>query len=191
MSEAIPRAQVILADPPWRYTFSLGGKNSIESHYETMSLEEVCGLPVRDLADKDCILFLWATSPLLPEAIQVIQAWGFAYRSSAVWHKSGLGMGYYFRQDHELLLVGKRGNARPPDTASRVSSVIQARKGLHSRKPWQVYEIIERMYPEAVKLELFCRTPQPGWYSWGNEAFPTLFSGPILPSEALAARAEE
>jgi N6-adenosine-specific RNA methylase IME4 len=191
MREAIPRAQVILADPPWRYDFSKHSRNRIENHYRTMPLEAICSLPVGELAAEDCMLFLWGTSPKLPDAIRVLEAWGFDYVSSAVWRKSGLGMGYYFRQDHEILLLGRRGSPGIPDPSQRVSSVVEARKGLHSAKPWQVYEIIERMYPEAVKLELFCRTPQPGWYSWGNEAFPTLFSGPILPGEALAARVEE
>jgi N6-adenosine-specific RNA methylase IME4 len=191
MSEGIPRAQVILADPPWQYSFGTSCRGTARAHYTVMPLEEICRLPVRDLAARDAMLFLWATSPNLPAALEVMVRWGFRYVSSAVWCKSGIGLGYYLRQDHELLLLGRRGDPPLPTPASRPSSVIQARKKGHSAKPWQVYEIIERMYPEAVKLELFCRTPQPGWCSWGNEAFPTLFSGPILPSEALAARGEE
>jgi N6-adenosine-specific RNA methylase IME4 len=181
----LPKAGVILADPPWRYKCYTTSVRGAEMHYATMDATTISALPVKELAARDCVLFLWATSPLLPEAVEVLRAWGFDYATSAVWHKSGIGMGYYFRQDHELLLIGRRGSPGIPQPAARPSSVIRARKGRHSRKPWQVYEIIERMYPEAVKLELFCRTPQAGWYSWGLEAFPTLFSGPILPVTAF------
>lgn len=193
MSEGIPRAQVILADPPWEYTFGKGPRSRPrpQDYYPVMKPREIGALPVADLAASDAILLLWTTSANLPAGLRVLEEWGFKYASSAIWHKSGLGMGYYWRVNHEFLLLGTRGEPMTPEPKDRMPSVFWARKGRHSAKPGCVYTMVERMYPEAVKLELFCRTPQPGWYSWGNEAFPTLFSGPILPGEALAARVEE
>lgn len=170
MTTDAERFNVILADPPWRYDFSNCSGRTVENHYPTMALDEVCALPIASLASQDCVLFLWATSPKLECAFPVIRAWGFEYKTCAVWHKSGLGMGYYFRQDHELLLVAGRGRPGIPPSEARVSSVIQAMKRRHSQKPGVVHQIIERMYPNARRLELFCRSPRPGWYAWGNQA---------------------
>jgi N6-adenosine-specific RNA methylase IME4 len=186
------RYGVILADCPWRYTFGTGPRSRPrpQDHYPTLTEAEIKGLPVAEVAAPDCVLFLWATSPNLRAALEVMQAWGFEYKTSAIWHKSGIGMGYYWRINHELLLLGTRGSPSIPEPKVRESSVFWARKGQHSRKPWRVYEMIERMYPDAHRLELFCRTPQPGWDSWGLDAYPNLFSGLILPAE-LKAEAED
>ncbi len=172
---------VIYADPPWRYEFSQSEARSIEAHYPTMSLEEICALPIP--ATKDAVLFLWAPPPKLKEAMQVIDAWGFKYRASMVWVKvevreerSGLlavrpqiGMGYYARETHELLLIARKGDIALPNPDNRFSSVILAPRTEHSRKPEVVYELIERMYPNFSKIELFARRKRPGWTSWGVE----------------------
>ncbi len=115
-------------------------------------------------------LFLWAPNPELEEALAVLGAWGFTYRTNLVWVKQTLGMGYYARQRHETLLVGRRGEMPVPLEANRPDSVIEAARGEHSRKPEVVYALIERMYPSARKVELFARWRRPGWDAWGAEA---------------------
>lgn len=161
------RFSVIYADPPWRYEHTKTQNREIENHYPTMELEAICALDVP--AADDAVLFLWATSPKLEEAMRVIDAWGFTYRTCAVWDKQKIGMGYYFRQQHELLLVAAKGSLPVPDPSDRVSSVISAPRGEHSKKPDVVYELIESMYHGHQMLELFCREPREGWASWGNQ----------------------
>lgn len=180
---------VILADPPWRYE-QAGIRQEIEKHYPTMSIDEIKAMQIEKVAAKNSVLFLWATAPKLAEAVEVMTAWGFLYRTCMVWHKSGMGMGWYWRIDHELLLLGVRGKPGTPPPKFRPRSVLKSKKGKHSQKPWQVYEMIEAMYPNARRLELFCRHSQPGWSSWGNEATENLFSGPILCLDAIDRRSE-
>lgn len=160
---------LVYADPPWRYEHSKTTSRRIENQYPTMELEDIRRLPVQSISAVDCLLFLWATSPKLAEAMTVIEAWGFTYRTCAVWDKEVIGMGYYFRQQHELLLVATRGNPSAPDESSRVSSVIRSRRSAHSSKPEEAYEILERMYPDAVRVELFARSERDGWSGWGNQ----------------------
>lgn len=159
---------VIYADPPWKYEDVQSESRAIE--YPTMALDDICALPVSDLATPDAVLFLWTTSPKIAESMEVITAWGFVHRTCAVWTKDKIGMGYYFRQQHELLLVCTRGSIPVPPVEARVSSVIHAPRTGHSEKPAIFAEIIEKMYPELPKLELFCRSPRPGWSVWGNQA---------------------
>lgn len=163
---------VIYADPPWRYENPPmgGGNRSIENHYPTLSLEEICALPVAQLATEDAILYMWATAPKLAECMQVLPAWGFDYRTNFVWIKDKIGMGYHARSQHEILLVAKRGNIPPPAVADRVSSVVSADRGRHSEKPEAFYELIESFYPTLPKIELFCRSPRDGWAVWGNQS---------------------
>lgn len=166
------RYPIIYADPPWRYELpAMGGTNrSIENHYPTMSLEEICALPVAEIAAGDSLLYLWATAPKLPECLKVIEAWGFEYRTHIVWVKDKIGMGYHARNQHELLLIAKRGEMPPPRPGEQPSSVIEAPRGEHSAKPALFAELIERLYPGVGKIELFCRTPREGWAVWGNQA---------------------
>jgi len=163
------RYPVIYADPPWRYEFVESECRAIENQYPTMELEAICALPVREIATDNAILFLWATSPKLAEALRVVEAWGFTYRSSAVWVKSQLGMGYYFRQQHELLLVATRGDMPAPAPDARPRSVYESPREAHSAKPVAFYEFIERMYPNLPRIELFARGTREGWVGWGNE----------------------
>jgi N6-adenosine-specific RNA methylase IME4/DNA-binding CsgD family transcriptional regulator len=162
---------VIYADPPWRYEHARTENRAIENHYPTMTIEEICALPVNKIAADDAVLFLWATSPKLEESMRVISAWGFIYRTSIVWDKEIMGPGYYARQQHELLLIAKRGNPPMPKEEDRIRSVVRIRRSSeHSEKPCEFYEIIERMYPEFDRLEMFARTQRPGWAAWGNQA---------------------
>lgn len=163
---------IILADPPWKYENPRMGKGnrSTENHYPTMDLEEICSLAVSDIACEDSILYLWATAPNLQECMKVIDAWGFSYRTCFVWVKDKIGMGFHARNQHELLLVAKRGDIPPPPVQARVSSVIEAPRGEHSTKPEYFYELIESMYPELAKIELFCRQPHENWAVWGNQS---------------------
>lgn len=158
---------VLYADPPWRYDFVPDTGRQIENHYPTMALDEIKAL--RPPATEDAVLFLWATSPKLPEALEVLGAWDFTYVTCMVWVKDRIGMGYYARQQHELLLIGRRGSLPVPDPEDRPPSVVVAARGQHSAKPDVVYDLIERMYPTRDRCELFARRPRPGWASWGNQ----------------------
>lgn len=161
---------VLYADPPWRYDYAETDNRVIENQYPTMAIEEICALPVSDLATPDAILFLWATSPKLAESMRVIESWGFTYRTCAVWDKQKIGMGYYFRQRHELLLVATRGSVPTPAPGDRVASVISEPREEHSAKPAKFAELIEAMYPTLPRIELFCRSPRKGWAVWGNQS---------------------
>ena len=157
---------LILADPPWQ----LGNPDSSsapENHYPTLPLATIAALELPAAAD--AVLFLWAVSSLLPDALQLMQAWGFSYRSNLVWVKPSIGPGVWLRNRHELLLLGVRGKHPPAEPERRADSVLEANRGRHSEKPEQVYELIERMYPAASKLELFARKSRPGWAVWGNQ----------------------
>jgi N6-adenosine-specific RNA methylase IME4 len=160
---------LILADPPWRYDWTRSTSRAIERHYPTMSLAEILQLPVSKIAAEDAVLALWVTAPKLPEGLAVMDGWDFTYRTSAVWDKEVIGMGHYFRGQHEHLLIGRRGRPGTPSTHSRPPSVLRARRGRHSQKPTEVNEVLRRMYPDVPAIELFARTRRPGWDAWGNE----------------------
>lgn len=161
---------LIYADPPWEYDFSVDEADEIESHYPTMTIEELCDLEVEEATTEDAILFMWATSPKLEESFIVLNDWGFQYRTCAIWDKEWIGPGYYFRQRHELLLVATRGDIPAPLPENRPDSIFVERRTDHSKKPEIAYQLIEQMYPELPKLELFSRTPREGWHAWGNQA---------------------
>jgi N6-adenosine-specific RNA methylase IME4/ParB-like chromosome segregation protein Spo0J len=170
MAGELGRFALIYADPPWRYEHPISDSRDIENQYPTMALADICALPVAERALSDCVLLLWAPSSKLAEAMEVLSAWGFSYRTCAVWDKEVIGPGYFFRQQHELLLLAARGSPPAPAPSDRVASVIRSRRRAHSEKPQLVYEIIERMYPALPKLELFARARREGWSAWGNQA---------------------
>ncbi len=164
---------VIYADPPWMYDLPLRG--SPNSHYDIMSNEDIYnlnveGVSIQDIIAEKCVLFLWATNPKLPEALSVVKAWGFDYKTNLVWVKDKIGTGYYVRGQHELLLISIKGSIPPPIEKNRFSSVLNAPRNEHSAKPDEVYEIIETMYPNRQYLELFARNTRETWTSWGLEA---------------------
>jgi N6-adenosine-specific RNA methylase IME4 len=165
--------RVIYADPPWEYgdkRTNDAQSGSAESQYPTMPIDAICGLPIRDMAATDSVLFLWATAPLLTEAVHVIEAWGFTYKAQFVWDKVKGFNGHYNDVRHELLLVATRGSC-VPSVEALDPSVIAEKRTKHSRKPDRFYELIERLYPlgDATHVELFARRSRDGWKSWGNQ----------------------
>ena len=165
---------IVYADPPWRYWES-GNKNQA-LHYTTMSIDEICDLPVKNIADNDCVLFLWVTYPILQEAFKVIEAWGFKYSTAAfVWVKKNkqkdtpfVGCGAWTRANSELCLLATKGNVTRLDAS--VSQVVESPIEEHSKKPDIVRDLITRLVGELPRVELFSRKPADGWDVWGNEA---------------------
>jgi len=170
---ALPEGKwnVILADPPWQYDFATDSKDEIENHYPTMDLEEIKALPVTGMAADHSVLFLWTTVAKLFEGRDVMEAWGFTYRTNWVWEKEGApGMGHWARVNHEHLLIGIRGEPGCPDVTERpMKTVFAAPKGRHSEKPEIFYELMEQVKPNFKRIELFARAPREGWDSWGNQ----------------------
>lgn len=165
---------VILADPEWRfevYSRDTGMDRAADNHYPTSATDAICARPVGDIAAKDCVLFLWATVPMLPDALKVLAAWGFSYKSHCIWRKDKIGTGYWFRNAHELLLVGTRGDIPAPAMGTQFVSALDAPVGEHSAKPEIFLTMIERYFPTLPKIELNRRGPaRPGWDAWGNES---------------------
>jgi N6-adenosine-specific RNA methylase IME4 len=160
---------VIYADPPWQYEHMISLSREIEEHYPTMSQEDICAMPVPSMAARDCVLFLWVPPSLIQQGLAVMEAWGFGYRTLIIWDKGSIGPGYWVRQQAELLLIGVRGKPATPEPDARPSSMFRAKRGRHSEKPAGMYEIIETMYPNAQRVELFARNRRTGWDGWGNE----------------------
>ena len=161
--------RVIYADPPWKY-----GDNLTEAygpakfHYPSMTITELCALPISELAQENSVLFLWVTSPILPECFQVITAWGFKYKASFVWDKVKHNMGHYNSVRHEFLLICTRGSCLP-DSKELIDSVQSIERQEHSAKPKEFRIIIEKLYTSGKRLELFARENNPGWVAWGNQ----------------------
>jgi len=159
--------QVVYADPPWRYDFSKSDSRKIENQYPTMSTLEICAMRVPTAPD--AVLFLWGTAPKLKDALAVMEAWGSEYKSHLIWDKVKIGMGYWARGQHELLLVGTKGKFPPPPAGMRIGSVIRIPRTIHSRKPAAIRDWITKWYPEMRRLELFARQRIRGWDVFGNE----------------------
>jgi N6-adenosine-specific RNA methylase IME4 len=161
---------VIYADPPWRYeTFSENGMDrSADNHYPTMSMFDMLTLDVP--AADNCVMFMWATVPMLPEAIDLLDAWGFEYKSHICWIKDRIGTGYWTRNKHELLLIGVKGKVPAPAMGTQPPSVIELPLGRHSEKPAFFADMIANLYPSTPKLEMFARIGRLGWDVVGNEA---------------------
>jgi N6-adenosine-specific RNA methylase IME4 len=170
----------ILADPPWQFqnrTGKVAPEHRRLARYDTLALDEIRSLPVERLAAPMAHLYLWVPNALLPEGLAVMAAWGFAYKANLVWHKirrdggsDGRGVGFYFRNVTELLLFGVRGrNARTLAPGRRQVNLLASRKREHSRKPDEIYPILEACSPPP-RLELFARGTRPGWAGWGSEA---------------------
>ena len=164
------RFSVFYADPAWEDDFG-HTKKDVEHHYPTMTLDKIKALPVDEIATPDAVLYLWAPPHMVHKALEVMARWGFEYRSHMVWVKDRIGLGQWFRNRHEILLCGRRGDFPPPPEAVRSSSVSMCPQGEHSAKPEEFAELIENWYPDAAKVELFRRGPaRPGWSVWGSEA---------------------
>lgn len=164
LEAALGSYSMIYADPPWNYM----GEMAVG--YPCMSVQEICDMPIHDITTEDAVLFMWCSSSLLAEGLQVMKAWGFTFKTSAVWDKNVMGQGAYFRQAHEVLMIGIKGQIPEVPYGARPSSVLKFPRAEHSRKPIDLYQIIDGMYPELKKVELFCRgEPAEGWAGWGNE----------------------
>lgn len=169
---------MIYADPPWRYKV-WSGEGTAEKHYPTMQMEDIKALPVEELADEDCVLFLWITMPMLHEAWDVMRAWGFNFKTVAfVWIKlnrqsDGIfwGMGHWTRANAELCLLATRGH--PKRQAKNVHQVIISHLEEHSKKPDEARRRIEALMGDVPRVELFARQTSPGWDVWGNEVEST------------------
>jgi len=170
----------ILADPPWQFvnrTGKMAPEHRRLSRYGTMDTTRICSLPITDIAASVAHLYLWVPNALLPEGLHVMKAWGFTYKSNVVWHKirkdggsDGRGVGFYFRNVTELVLFGVRGkNARTLTPGRTQVNYLATRKREHSRKPDELYQIVEACSP-GPRIELFARGTRPGWKSWGNQA---------------------
>lgn len=161
---------VILADPPWRFASNSDAKpgRNARRHYPTMPTAEIAAMPVAQIAACDAALLLWATAPMLPDALIVMRAWGFRYVSNVIWVKPRIGTGFWARNRHEMLLIGRRGAVPCPRPLFR-DSVIAAPTGAHSVKPAFAHEAAERGWPGSARIELFARRPRAGWTVWGNE----------------------
>jgi len=173
--------QIIYADPAWCYEISTNYKKNpilkrkkiagiAQLHYETMTLEDICKLPVQQIADKNCYLFLWVTSPTLKEGLQVMERWGFKYKVVAfVWSKTNreMGLGHYTRTNHEFVLLGTKGSLERK--SHKVKQWLKAPTTIHSKKPNVIRERIVQLYGDLQRIELFSRTKIPNWDCWGND----------------------
>ena len=158
-----------MLNPPWEMNNYPTQFFSRAVPYPTLTDDELCALPVAAITTPDAILFIWTTAPKLPQCLCIITSWGFEYVTCMAWVKSRISCGWWVRNQHELLLIARKGNPPYPEPADRPPSVIHAPTRKHSQKPDEVYKIIEKMYPEFPKIELFARKARDGWDSWGNE----------------------
>ena len=182
--------RTILADPPWQFsnrTGKMAPEHKRLCRYTTLTLREICDIPVADAAESSAHLYLWVPNALLAEGLAVMAAWGFSYKTNIVWNKvrkdgepDGRGVGFYFRNTTELILFGVRGSLRTLAPGRRQVNVIRSMKREHSRKPAEQYDIIEQCSPGPY-LELFARGTRAEWAVWGNEA-----EAPIFPERSDA-----
>jgi N6-adenosine-specific RNA methylase IME4 len=172
------KVKTIYADPPWRFanrTGKMAPEHKRLHRYQTMTIEEICSLPVKEIADEPSHLYLWCPNALLSWGLRVMEAWGFTYKANLVWYKirkdggpDGRGVGFYYRNVTELLLFGVRGHLRTLAPGRRAVNIVLTRKREHSRKPDEFYGLIEQCSPPPY-LELFARHPRQGWLQWGDE----------------------
>lgn len=169
------RYSVLYADPPWDYNGKTqqNGDHAVKSakdHYPTMTLKELKALKVQDICEPDAVLFLWTSSPHLPQAIELMGSWGFEYKTIAfIWDKQKTNPGYYTLSRCEICLVGKRGKFPQPRGSRKEHQFLSQMRGRHSEKPEEIRKRIERMFPEQRKIELFARQKPEGWAVFGNE----------------------
>ena len=162
--------KIIYADPPWKYGSDYQDKfGHARSHYSTMDQSELCDLPIKEVCMPDCVLFLWVTSPKLPEGLEVLRAWGFDYKTSFVWDKIKHNYGNYNSVRHEFLLIGGIGSSTPDVKKLHDSVISIERTNKHSEKPEYFRSLIDKLYPKGDRIELFARKNIEGWSTWGSE----------------------
>ncbi len=169
----------ILADPPWQFqnrTGKIAPEHKRLTRYETLKLDEICSMPVKDVLTKEAHLYLWVPNALLLEGLAVLQAWGFKYKTNLIWHKirkdggpDGRGVGFYFRNTTEMILFGVKGSMRTLPPGRSQVNIIKSMKQEHSRKPDEQYQIIESCSPPEY-LEIFGRGSRKNWTVFGNQA---------------------
>lgn len=169
--------QFIMADPPWHFQLrdeDTGAEKSAQAQYDCMSLEDINSMPVEKLAAPDCLLWLWCTHPMLPEALMTVRSWGFQFKTSGVWSKRNpdtgklaFGTGYLLRCASEPFLLATRGS---PKTTRSTRTVIEAARREHSRKPDEAYAAAESLMPDIRRADLFSRQSREGWDNWGDES---------------------
>ena len=163
------RYDLVYADPPWQYGNSLPNYVTTPAdYYPLMSIDEICAMPIKNMVNDNAVLFLWVTSPILEEAFQVVKAWGFKYKTSFIWDKIKHNMGHYSSVRHEILLLCIRGSY-PLHNVKLYDSVLSLERTAHSQKPEYYYEMIEDIYCNAKKIELFSRAKRQNWDSYGNQ----------------------
>jgi N6-adenosine-specific RNA methylase IME4 len=165
----------IYGDPPWQYG-NQGTRAATDNHYGTMAKDEIASLPIGELAADECHLHLWTTNGFLKDALELIETWGFEFKSTFVWVKPQLGIGNYWRCSHEIMLLGVKGGLTFPP--SNIKSWAEFPRKKHSAKPNEVRKLIERVSP-GPRLELFSRTICDGWVSWGNQIDRGMFDGDV------------
>lgn len=178
LSKGIGQFGTILADPPWQFinrTGKVAPEHRRLSRYSTMTLEEIKELPVQQIAAGKSHLYLWVPNALILEGLEVMHNWGFSYKTNLIWYKvrkdggpDGRGVGFYFRNVTELILFGVRGSLRTSGAGRRQTNIVVSRKREHSRKPDELYDLIECCSPGPF-LELFARHKRDNWCQWGNE----------------------
>jgi len=168
--------QIIYADPPWQYKSKeclakksiLNGR--LNTHYKTMSLDEIKHLDIQSISDNNSLLFLWVVNPMLDDGIDVMKTWGYKYATVAfIWDKQKVNPGHYTMSECEICLVGKRGIIPKPRGARNVRQFLSEMRSNHSAKPNEIRNRIEKMFPTQSKIELFARQKTEGWDVWGNE----------------------
>ena len=168
---------IIYADPPWRYKSKecLAKKSILNDkmsyHYQTMDIEQIKKLPIKNICEKDCLLFLWVVSPMLDDCINVLKSWGFKYSTIGfVWNKKKTNPGSYTMSECEICLIGKRGKIPQPRGKRNIKQYVEEKKRKHSQKPEEVRNRINQMFGENLpRIELFARQHADGWDCWGNE----------------------
>jgi len=174
--QKMKKYEIIYADPAWQYktkeslakTSILNGE--LNTHYGTMTIAELGGLPLGSISDKNSMLFMWVVSPMLDDGIELMKKWGFKYSTIAfIWHKQRANPGHYTMSECEICLVGRRGKIPTPRGARNVRQFLSEMRGKHSAKPTEIRNRIELMFPTQTKLEMFARQSAKGWDAWGNE----------------------
>lgn len=171
---------IVLADPPWRFagnSEAKPGRNPMR-HYDCMRLDEIAALPVAEIVARDALLLMWTTAPFAHLADSVVKSWGFKTKSQLVWIKDRPGTGYWARNQHEILIIARRGRFPCALPALFPTSIIPGKQREHSRKPSWPQDIVDARYPDARRLELFARRPRLGWTVWGNQTEKFDHDGP-------------
>ena len=195
LSQQMGRFGTILADPPWRFqnrTGKMAPEHRRLSRYDTMTMDDIYELPVAQLALPKSHLYLWVPNALILDGLETMKRWGFTYKTQLIWYKirkdggpDGRGVGFYFRNVTEIILFGVRGNLRTSAPGRRQVNLIATRKREHSRKPDELYDIIEQCSPGPY-LELFARHHRPNWSQWGDEIFDAMPTQLRLPEPVEA-----